>query len=58
MRECATALLQVAKRERIHVFLVGHVTKSGDLAGGLLLWLVGLDWPSMAVLGGRSERVM
>ena len=34
MRECATALLQVAKRERIPVFLVGHVTKSGDLAGG------------------------
>ena len=34
VRECATALLQVAKRERIPVFLVGHVTKSGDLAGG------------------------
>ncbi len=33
VRECATALLQVAKRERIPVFLVGHVTKSGDLAG-------------------------
>ncbi len=33
VRECATALLQVAKRERIPIFLVGHVTKSGDIAG-------------------------
>lgn len=37
VRECATALLQVAKRERIPVFLVGHVTKSGDLAGPRVL---------------------
>ena len=27
MRECATALLYVAKRENIPVFLIGHVTK-------------------------------
>lgn len=27
MRECATALLHVAKREKIPVFLIGHVTK-------------------------------
>ena len=27
VRECATALLQVAKREKVPVFLVGHVTK-------------------------------
>jgi DNA repair protein RadA/Sms len=39
VRECATALLQVAKRERIPVFLVGHVTKTGDIAGG---WYCGL----------------
>lgn len=37
VRECATALLQVAKRERVPVFLVGHVTKSGDLAGPRVL---------------------
>lgn len=37
MRECATALLHVAKRERIPVFLVGHVTKGGDIAGPRVL---------------------
>lgn len=37
VRECATALLQVAKRENIPVFLVGHVTKSGDVAGPRVL---------------------
>ncbi|KAI3427273.1 hypothetical protein D9Q98_007205 [Chlorella vulgaris] len=37
VRECATALLQVAKRERIPVFLVGHVTKTGDIAGPRVL---------------------
>ena len=28
VRECATALLHVAKREGIPIFLVGHVTKA------------------------------
>ena len=37
VRECASALLQVAKRERMPVFLVGHVTKSGDIAGPRVL---------------------
>lgn len=37
VRECASALLQVAKAERIPVFLVGHVTKSGDIAGPRVL---------------------
>lgn len=37
VRECASALLQVAKREKIPVFLVGHVTKSGDIAGPRVL---------------------
>jgi len=27
VRECATALLHVAKREKIPIFLIGHVTK-------------------------------
>lgn len=36
VRECATALMQVGKRERIPIFLVGHVTKqaSGAALGG------------------------
>ena len=37
VRECATALLHVAKRERIPIFLVGHVTKTGDIAGPRVL---------------------
>ncbi len=28
VRECATALLHVAKREGVPIFLVGHVTKA------------------------------
>lgn len=37
VRECASALLQVAKRSRIPIFLVGHVTKTGDIAGPRVL---------------------
>ncbi|KAK9846706.1 hypothetical protein WJX84_009428, partial [Apatococcus fuscideae] len=37
VRECATALLHVAKRERVPIFLVGHVTKTGDIAGPRVL---------------------
>lgn len=37
VRECASALLQVAKRERVPIFLVGHVTKTGDIAGPRVL---------------------
>ena len=33
VRECATALLHVAKGQGIPMFLVGHVTKTGDIAG-------------------------
>ena len=29
VRECATALLHVAKRQGVPIFLVGHVTKTG-----------------------------
>ena len=32
VRECATALLHVAKRQGVPVFLVGHVTKTGEHA--------------------------
>ena len=37
VRECAAALLHTAKREDIPMFLVGHVTKSGDIAGPRVL---------------------
>jgi DNA repair protein RadA/Sms len=33
IRECAAELLRLAKGEGISVFLLGHVTKDGDLAG-------------------------
>ncbi len=32
VRECTSALMQVAKRENITLFIVGHVTKDGALA--------------------------
>jgi DNA repair protein RadA/Sms len=37
VRECALRLIQVAKGEHIPVFLVGHVTKEGMLAGPKVL---------------------
>ncbi|MGL5083491.1 MAG: DNA repair protein RadA [Microcoleaceae cyanobacterium] len=37
VRECTSALMQVAKRENITLFLVGHVTKDGLLAGPRVL---------------------
>lgn len=37
VKECATALLHVAKRNGISVFLVGHVTKTGEIAGPRVL---------------------
>lgn len=55
VRECAAALLQVAKRERIPVFLVGHVTKSGDIAGPRVLEHV-VD-VVLYIEGGRQHAV-
>ena len=37
VRECAAALLRVAKAESIPIFLVGHVTKGGEIAGPRVL---------------------
>ncbi|MCS7172951.1 MAG: DNA repair protein RadA [Armatimonadetes bacterium] len=37
VRECAAALLQLAKTEGIAVLLIGHVTKEGTLAGPRVL---------------------
>jgi DNA repair protein RadA/Sms len=37
VRECASQLMQVAKGEGIPIFLVGHVTKAGAIAGPKVL---------------------
>ncbi|MFN3927300.1 MAG: DNA repair protein RadA [Pseudanabaenaceae cyanobacterium] len=37
VRECTTALMQIAKRENIALFIVGHVTKEGTIAGPKVL---------------------
>ncbi|MBI3733821.1 MAG: DNA repair protein RadA [Chloroflexi bacterium] len=37
VRECASRLQQVAKRQGVPVFIVGHVTKSGAIAGPRVL---------------------
>lgn len=37
VRECTSALMQVAKRENINLFIVGHVTKEGSIAGPRVL---------------------
>jgi len=64
VRECATALLQVAKRENIPVFIVGHVTKSGDVAGprvlehivDVVLYLEGEKQQSYRLLRSTKNR--
>ncbi|XP_024537421.1 uncharacterized protein LOC9649546 [Selaginella moellendorffii] len=33
VRECTSALLRVAKKTNTAIFLIGHVTKSGEIAG-------------------------
>jgi DNA repair protein RadA/Sms len=37
VRECTSTLMQVAKRENISLFIVGHVTKEGAIAGPKVL---------------------
>lgn len=37
VRECTAALMQVAKRDNITMFVVGHVTKEGAIAGPKVL---------------------
>jgi DNA repair protein RadA/Sms len=37
VRECTAALMQVAKRSHISLFIVGHVTKEGAIAGPKVL---------------------
>lgn len=35
VRECTSALMKVAKTKGIPIFIVGHVTKEGAIAGPL-----------------------
>lgn len=51
VRECAAELLRIAKARGIAVFILGHVTKEGDLAGPRVLEHI-VD----AVLYFESER--
>lgn len=37
VRECTTALMQLAKRQNVSLFIVGHVTKEGAIAGPKVL---------------------
>ena len=37
VRECTSALMQLAKRDNITLFIVGHVTKEGAIAGPRVL---------------------
>lgn len=37
VRECTSALMQVAKRQNVALFIVGHVTKEGAIAGPKVL---------------------
>lgn len=37
IRECATSLLRIAKQTGIPIFLIGHITKEGTIAGPKIL---------------------
>jgi DNA repair protein RadA/Sms len=64
VRECAGRLMALAKREGIPVFLVGHVTKAGNLAGprvlehmvDTVLYLEGERYHAYRLLRGVKNR--
>ena len=64
VRECTTALLHAAKRSGAAIFLVGHVTKSGDIAGpkalehivDVVLYMEGDRMSSHRLLRGIKNR--
>lgn len=64
VRECATALLHAAKTTGMPVFIVGHVTKSGDIAGprvlehivDVVLYLEGDADRAVRILRGHKNR--
>ncbi|HUE75941.1 MAG TPA: DNA repair protein RadA [Chloroflexota bacterium] len=64
VRECAMALMRRAKTSRIPIFLVGHVTKEGAIAGprvlehivDTVLYLEGERYHSYRLLRGVKNR--
>ncbi|MGQ9674173.1 MAG: DNA repair protein RadA [Chloroflexota bacterium] len=64
VRECAAALLRVAKATHIPMFVVGHVTKDGEIAGprvlehivDAVLYLEGERFHSYRLLRGVKNR--
>jgi DNA repair protein RadA/Sms len=37
LRECTTALMEIAKKQRVTVIIIGHITKEGAIAGPKIL---------------------
>ncbi len=64
VRECTSLLLRIAKENGIAVFLVGHVTKDGNVAGpkilehmvDAVLYLEGEDSGDLRILHGQKNR--
>ena len=64
LRECAARLLEVAKGDDVPIFLVGHVTKEGNVAGprvlehivDAVLYLEGERFHAFRVLRGTKNR--
>ncbi|MBU6424032.1 MAG: DNA repair protein RadA [Chloroflexi bacterium] len=64
LRECAARLLEVAKGEEVPIFLIGHVTKEGAVAGprvlehivDAVLYLEGERFHSFRVLRATKDR--
>ena len=64
VRECASRLVRLAKETGVAVFLVGHVTKDGSLAGpkvlehmvDVVLYLEGDSFQSYRILRGVKNR--
>jgi DNA repair protein RadA/Sms len=64
VRECASRLMELAKSEAVPVFVVGHVTKEGNIAGprvlehivDAVLYLEGERFHSYRLLRGVKNR--
>jgi len=64
VRECASALLRLAKSQDIPIFIVGHVTKTGNIAGprvlehivDTVLYLEGERYHSYRLLRSAKNR--
>lgn len=64
VRECANALLRIAKSSDVPIFLVGHVTKEGAIAGprvlehlvDTVLYFEGEDKQALRILRGVKNR--